>query len=151
MKKLTSENTFFYKKVFPSIWFGFLAFFSIIFLYISDDNGPGPVFIMVPVFMAVFGFFLMKLLVFDLIDEVYDDGDTLLFRNSGKEVRVNLSDIKNVSYQTMLKPPKVTLSLRHETDLGTELSFSPPKNLRPFKKNQDIEELIDRIDQARRQ
>lgn len=83
--------------------------------------------------------------VFDLIDE----GDSLLFKNSGKEVRISLRDIKNVSYQAMINPPKVTLSLRHETDLGNELSFSPPMSFIPFKKNKDIEELIDRIDQAR--
>jgi hypothetical protein len=34
--------------------------------------------------------------------------------------------------------------------LGDELSFSPPMSFIPFKKNQDIMELIDRIDQARR-
>jgi len=67
--------------------------------------------------MAIFGYFIMKNMVFDLIDKVYDEGDSLLFKNSGKEVRVSLRDVKNVSYQTMMNPPKVTLSLRHETEL----------------------------------
>ncbi|WP_299803220.1 hypothetical protein [uncultured Shewanella sp.] len=149
MKKLTSKSTFFNKKIFPTIWFGFLAIFVITSLFAGGDNGPGPMFVVMPIFMAVFGYFIMKKLVFDLIDEVYDEGDSLLFKNSGKEVRVSLRDIKNVSYQTMMNPPKVTLSLRHETDLGSELSFSPPMSFIPFKKNKDIEELIDRIDQAR--
>jgi len=95
------------------------------------------------------GYFIMKKLVWDLIDEVYDDGITLLFRNSGKEVRVSLRDIKNVSYSTMTNPPRVTLSIRYKTDLGDEISFSPPASWIPFKKNKDIEELIDRIDKAR--
>lgn len=149
MKKLSSKSTFFNKKVFPTIWFGFLAFFVISSQFESGKNGPGPMFIIMPIFMAVFGYFIMKNLVFDLIDEVYDEGDSLLFKNSDKEVRISLRDIKNVSYQTMMNPPKVTLSLRHETDLGNELSFSPPMSFIPFKKNRDIEELIDRIDQAR--
>ena len=149
MKKLTSRSTFFSKKVFPVIWFGFLTFFVITSQFAGGDKGAGPMFVVMPIFMAVFGYFIMKKLVFDLIDEVYDDGDSLLFKNSGKEVRVSLQDIKNVSYQTLMNPPKVTLSLRHETDLGNELSFSPPMSFIPFKKNKDIEELIDRIDQAR--
>ena len=84
-----------------------------------------------------------------MIDEVYDDGTTLLFRNKGKAVRVSLKDIKNVSYSTMTNPPRVTLSIRYITDFGNELSFSPPASWVPFKKNKDIEELIDRIDSAR--
>lgn len=149
MKKLTSKSTFFNKKVFPAIWFGFLGFFVITPQFAGGEEGPGPMFIIMPIFMAIFGYFIMKKLVFDLIDEVYDEGDSLLFKNSGKEVRISLRDIKNVSYQTMMNPPKVTLSLRHETDLGNELSFSPPMSFIPFKQSKDIEELINRIDQAR--
>ncbi|HOG89293.1 MAG TPA: hypothetical protein PLV50_02055 [Smithella sp.] len=101
------------------------------------------------IFMAAIGYFMMKHLVFDLMDEVYDEGFSLFFKNKGKTVRVNLSDIKNVSYTVILNPPRVTISLRHKTELGDELSFSPPANLIPFKKNKEIVELIDRIDSAR--
>jgi len=59
----------------------------------------------------------MKKLVFDLADEVYNEGSTILFRNKGKEVRVNLKDIKNVSYSAMMSPPRVTLSIRYNTEL----------------------------------
>ena len=41
------------------------------------------------------------------------------------------------------------MSVRYKTDLGDELSFCPPASWIPFKKNKDIEELIDRIDKAR--
>ena len=88
MKKLTFKRTFFNKKIFPIIWFGVLAFFVLTSLIADGDNGPGPMFIVMPIIMAVFGYFIMKELVFDFIDEVYDEGDFLLFRNSGKEVRV---------------------------------------------------------------
>jgi hypothetical protein len=150
MKKLTSKSTFFNKNIFPAIWFGFLGFFVLTTLLASDkESGPGIIFIAVPIFMAIFGYFIMKKLVFDLIDEVYDEGTSLLFKNGGKEIRVNLKDVKNVSYSTMVNPHRVTLSLRYKTELGSELSFSPPMSFIPFKKNADIEELIDRIDKAR--
>ncbi len=107
------------------------------------------VLIVVPVFMAVFGYFMMKKFLFDLIDEVCDEGSMLLFKNNGKEVRVNLKDIKNVSYSTMANPPRVTVSIRYKTELGSDLSFLPPLSFVPFKRNSDIDELIDRIDIAR--
>jgi hypothetical protein len=150
MKKLTSKSTFFNKRVFPAIWFGFLGFFILTSLFASGKgDGPGIWVVIITICMAVFGYFIMKMLVFDLIDEVYDEGTTLLFKNKGIEVRVDLKDIKNVSYSTITNPPRVTLSIRYKTQLGDELSFSPPMSLIPFKKNKDIEELIDRIDRAR--
>ena len=150
MKKLNSKTTFIYKKLFPLFWFGFLIIFLSVGLFANiRGNGPGIMFIVVPIGMMIFGYFLMKKLVWDLIDEVYDEGTALLFRNKGMEFRVNLRDIKNVSYTTMVNPPRVTLSLRYQTELGDELSFSPPSNWIPFKKNKDIVLLIDRIDKAR--
>jgi hypothetical protein len=99
--------------------------------------------------MAAVGYFLMKHLVLDLFDEVYDEGASLLFKNKGKTLRVNLSDIKNVSYSVWVSPPRVTLSLRHRTEFGDELSFAAPVSLIPFRKNPDIVDLIDRVDRAR--
>jgi len=150
MKKLSSKTTFIYKKLFPIFWFGFLTIFLCVGLFTSiKENGPGIMFIVIPIAMMVFGYFLMKKLVWDLIDEVYDEGSALLFRNKGTEFRVNLKDIKNVSYTTMTNPPRVTLSIRYQTELGDELSFTPPASWIPFRKNKDIEGLIDRIDKAR--
>jgi len=152
MKKISSGSTFFHKRIFPVIWFGFIVFFIATALYADrrhSSGGADMMLFIVPVLMAVIGYFVMKNLVFDLIDEVYDEGTSLLFKNKGKSIRVNLADIKNVSYSVMVNPPRVTISLRQKTEFGDELSFSPPASLIPFKKNQDITDLIDRIDRAR--
>ena len=151
MKKLSSKTTFLYKRLFPIFWFGFIAvFFGVGLLANFRGNGPGIMFVVIPIGLMLFGYFLMKKLIWDLIDEVYDEETALLFKNGGTEFRVNLKDIKNVSYTTMVNPPRVTLSIRYSTVLGDQLSFSPPASWIPFKKNKDIEELIDRIDEARR-
>ena len=50
-------------------------------------------FLIVPCLMAIFGFFFFKKLLWDLADEVFDEGDSLLFRKGKKEQRVNLKDI----------------------------------------------------------
>jgi hypothetical protein len=100
--------------------------------------------------MIAVGFFVMKKLVFDLVDEVWDDGGSLLIKNRGEEERVALSDIKNVSYSPLINPPRVTLSLRRPTVFGDEITFNAPMRFMPFSASPIIKELIDRIDLARR-
>src|SRR5512136_3129241 len=151
MKRLSSKSIFFYKIVMPIFWFGFLGVFMLTALFANHKANGSDVIasvmpIVMPLIMAAFGYFILKKLVFDLINEVYDEGSSLLFKNGRKEVRVNLNEIKNVSYSTMVSPPRVTLSLRRMTEFGDELSFSPTMSFIPFKKNPEIVELIDRID-----
>lgn len=151
MKKLTSRATFFYKRVFPVVWFGFVGVFLLVGLFSSASGKKLDImFFVLPLGMAVFGYFIMKKMLWDLMDEVYDEGSCLLFRNGDQEVRVNLEDIKNVSYSVSTNPPRVTMSVRHKTAFGDELTFSPPASLVPFKKDEAILRLIDRIDDARR-
>lgn len=149
MKRINSSSTFFLKRVFPALWFGSLAMFLMIAVLIPSEPGFGFVFALIPLVMAIFGYFLFKALLFDLLDEVYDEGDSLLFRNSGQEVRVYLKDIKNVSYVTIMNPPRVTFSVRSDTLFGKDLSMAAPTTFIPFKKNEEVAELIERIDRAR--
>jgi hypothetical protein len=89
----------------------------------------------------------MKKLVFDLVDEVWDD--SLLIKNRGEQQRLALSDIKNVSYSPYMNPPRVTLSLRRPTVFGDEITFNAPMRIVPFSKSPLVADLIDRIDLAR--
>ena len=150
MKKISSGATYFYKKIFPAIWFGFLTIFLLISVFGFLSNGSVPIaFLVIPAIMAIFGYFLMRALVFDLMDEVYDEGSNLLVKNRNKEERINLKNIKNISYSFMTNPNRVTLSLRVSSQFGNEITFSPPASWVPFKKNNDILELIDRVDKIR--
>jgi hypothetical protein len=157
MRLISSRTTFFSKRVFPVIWFGFLAAFVALsfligfsFIVVANvDAGPPLVFYLAPVLMAVFGYVVMKKLVFNLVDEVWDDGDTLVVKNRGQEERIALSDIKNVSYSAFINPPRVTLSLRQPTAFGEEINFAAPMRLVPFSRSPVILELIDRVDLAR--
>lgn len=151
MKKISSSFTYFNKRVLPAIWFGFLGIFMLLSIgtALFDADKPDLFSIIMPIIMGVMGYYVMKHLVFDLMDEVYDAGDFLIFRNAGKEEQINFKDIKNISYAIVMNPPRVTLSLRRETAFGNEIAFCPRVSLIPFKKNRDIEELIDRVDKAR--
>lgn len=106
-----------------------------------------------PMAMAVLGFFFMRRLVWDLADEVYDCGDSLLVKNRGEEERIFLSNIMNVSASTQMNPPRITLRLVSPSRFGKEVSFCPITKftLNPFAKDQVSEDLILRVDQARSQ
>lgn len=150
MTKISSKYLFFFKRGFPLFWFGFLAIFVGLGL-MERAYEKDVMFLVVPCVMAVFGYFLMKKLVWDLVDEVYDCGDSLLIKNHGEQDRVLLSNIMNVSASTNMNPPRVTLRLVNPGRFGPEISFSPvaPFAFNPFAKNPVAEDLIVRVDRAR--
>ena len=117
MRLISSRMTFFYKRVFPFIWFGVLLLLMAFGLVSASRGGlaSNVPFLIVPVLMAVFGYHIMKKLVFNLADEVLDAGDTLVVRSGGQEDHIALSDIKNVNYSPYMSPPQVTLSVRRPT------------------------------------
>jgi hypothetical protein len=148
MKRISSRSTFFNKKVFPAVWFGFLDCFILLAIRAPQKDS---MILVVPILMGVFGFFLMKKLVWNLVDEVYDCGDHLLVRNRGDEDEVALSNIMNVSASVFVNPPRITLRLVNAGKFGNEIAFSPPSRfvLNPFAKDPVSEDLIIRVDQAR--
>ena|SRR5437867_3764053 len=152
MRRISSRTTFFYKWIFPIVWFGVLAVIAGAMLLTNAVFSPTQSFpvVILPVLMAVVGYVLMKKLVFDLVDEVWDDCTSLIIRNRGVEDRVPLSNIMNVSYSPLINPPRVTLTLRQPSNFGSEISFSAPVRFLPFAKSPVIEDLILRVDAARR-
>jgi hypothetical protein len=152
MRRISSRGTFWYKRIFPIVWFGVLALFIVIDVFTSTFSyGTQEVpFIIVPAVMAVIGYVIMKKLIFDLADQVWDDGAALVVRDKGREDRIALSNIMNVSYSPLTNPPRVTLTLRQPSNFGAEISFIAPVRFIPFAKSPLIEDLIRRVDAARR-
>ncbi len=147
MKKISSANTVFYKKIFPVLWFGILAAVCVGMIF-----GKAPRFALIgPLFMAFLGAVLMKALIRDLMDEVYDCGDSLLVKSDSREERIELANIMNVSATIATNPPRVTLRLIEPGTFGNEIVFSPIKQftLNPFARNAIAEDLIVRVHQAR--
>jgi hypothetical protein len=153
MKRISSKRTVFYKRVFPVLWFGLLAFFVLADLLASRRTHVEAVpMLLVPVVMAVIGYVLFRRLLFNLADEVWDHGDALIVKNAGLEERVPLRNIINVGYSLLTNPERVTLTLREVGPLGKEISFIPLSralSFRWFSRNPIIDELIERVDQAR--
>ena len=134
MTRLSSKWTFFYKRIFPALFVGFLILFSAVPLFTATSSGNYPQlpFFVVPIVMAVIFYVVMKKLIFDLVDEVADLGDALLVKNGEQEDRIALSDIININYTPLMSPPRVTLSLRKAGLFGKQVSFCAPIRFMPF-------------------
>ncbi len=154
MVRLSSTIVPITKRLFPIVWVGglvLMALFTVLEFREGVQLTDLLVFYSVLALMALAGYIMMRKFFSGLVDQVYDEGSTLLFRTRHGETRVHLHDIKNVNYEVLVNPQRVTISLRTPSELGTELSFSPTTGLMPMKRNPAIDDLIDRIDQARRQ
>ena len=152
MKVISNRSTKFYKYGFPIIWFGFLCVIVVMGL-MTGARHQSPMLLIMPLVMAAIGFMMFKKMFWVLADEVQDGGDYLVVRRGGEEATVYLKHIMNVSATTNMNPPQVTLRLAHPCRLGDELVFSPATgffSLNPFRKNEIVEDLIVRVDTARR-
>ena len=149
MQRISSRMTFYYKRVFPFVMLGFVAL-SIGVPFVATGAPPPLPAILLPIVFIAIAYFVMKKLVFDLVDEVWDTGDALIIRNKGQEDRIPLSAIMNVSYSSMMNPPRVTLTLRTPSIFGDALTFAAPVRFIPFATSPIIDELIRRVDDARR-
>src|SRR5262245_55305760 len=94
MRLISSKTTFLYKRIFPIVWFGMIALIVIVPVFRGVAGGHTvPVQVLViPAILAAFGYVLMNKLIFDLVDEAWDDGAQLVIRNKGQEDRIALSN-----------------------------------------------------------
>jgi hypothetical protein len=149
MVRISSQWTFFYKWIFPLIWFGFLAVI-VVAPFVVATKRPAPTFLIMPAIMAFVGYAIMKRMIFGLVDDVFDAGDALVVKNRDQEERIALSDIINVNYSQFQSPARITLSLRRPSVFGDQISFFAPMRLNPFSADPTAEKLIRRIDAKRK-
>jgi hypothetical protein len=153
-KRISSRNTFFHKRVLPYLLFGVIALGVVVPLLVTRGNPnapPWPVFA-APLAVAIVIYVVLRKLVFDLADEVWDEGDALRVRFGDEEERIPLTEILNLSYAGVSNPPRLTLTLRTPGRFGREVTFSPQQSfLSPlFRPNPLVNDLIERVDAARR-
>ncbi len=151
MKLISSRQTWFLKNVFPVLYFGILA--AVGFAVLTDRHPkPGGRVVAWTVLPAValLGLLLYRWIIVPLADEVWDAGSELIVKKGGSEAHVPLSQIVNVSYERFTNPPLATLKLREPSVLGDSIVFAPPVRFFRFARNPVVEDLIRRVDAARR-
>ncbi|MGO3057328.1 hypothetical protein ACT3R7_14325 [Halomonas sp. AOP43-A1-21] len=158
--RVISRTSFFTRRVFPIIWLSIVALGCVLSLLTAETFSP---FLLIPPLMIFFGVFIFKMMLGGLADRVYDNGDSLIFVYGKNREQVYLKDVANVNYQSMRSPDRVTLTVRSPRDQGSsnqEFSFLPARSMLglseiSFKRfrieNQVVDELIERVDTARRQ
>jgi len=75
------------KRIFPVCWFSILAIATVTMLISSRSDPEISVAMMlaIPLAMAAIGYLIMRQLVFGLVDEVWDTGDSLIIKNGATE------------------------------------------------------------------
>ena len=150
MKKISGRSTIYYKRVLPVLLFGLPLLFVYIALVASPVRPPLPAFLP-PLLLVPIVYLLMRKLIWDLADEVWDGGDHLVVKIGDQSESVPLSNIMNVSASTLVNPPRITLRLVSPGRFGQEISFSPPRNsmFNPFARNTVADDLIERVHRAK--
>jgi hypothetical protein len=147
MKVISSKLIFYYKTIFPLFWFGILGV-VLVSTIVSGVASKEPIALAMPMGMAIFGYYIMKKLVFDLVDEVIDGGSFLLIRNKGWEDRIDLSNIMNVSATQYINPSQVVLHLLKPSRFGSQITFMPQFKFGLFPKSEIAEDLMLRVYQT---
>jgi hypothetical protein len=152
MKRINSRLTYFYKRIRPMLMFGvFVLLVALAAIVIGwASNLPPLLFLPVPVLIAIIGVVGSRNLTVDVVDQVWDADETLVVRNKGEEDRIRLSDIVSVGRTAFVRPPRVTLTLRAPGRFGEEVSFFGPVKLPLLAESRVIEQLIAKVDAARR-
>jgi hypothetical protein len=147
MQRISSSWTWWHKKAFPVLWFGFLGVFTMGWIPgVVRQEVPAAT-LLIPLSMSIFGYVLFRALVFGLVDEVWIDDDHLVVRNRGAEDRFPITNIVNVDGSFMTNPERITLTLRAPSQFGNEIAFSPPHRWWPFGRHPVAKDLIRRAHQ----
>lgn len=151
MQRISSRQTFFLKRLLPVFWFAVVVSFLLVATASLRSSRPVPALVwIVPLLMLAVGYLVMRHLVLDLMDEVWDAGDQLIVKNRGEEARIALTAIVNVDFQWLTNPNRITLTLRQPCRFGKQISFCPKGiYVFPFAKNPLAGDLVSRIDATR--
>lgn len=146
-----SVGTLFFKKVFPIFFLGSAALTVLTAFWRAASDGVESALEYMPlagVMVVIYVFF--RLVSKELVDEVFDGGDSLIVRNNGIEERVLLSEIAQVRESIWRQgPPRVELLLRTPGALGRVIAFMPTSySLFPLSRSPVFHELTARVERA---
>ncbi len=150
--RISSGTTYWYKRVLPVFMaVAMAAALAVLFMAARSGRLPWPL-LVGPVLLPLLVVAVMRKVLAGIADEVIDEGAALRVRVGGREERVLLGQIRNVSYSAFTNPKKITLRLVDGHPLGRDVSFIPVRRFFSglFEDNPIAEDLIERSDEARR-
>jgi len=143
MRRISSRATWWNKNFFPAVWFGFLALFASLTAPDVVRGRADAEFLVLPLIVAVFGYVMLRWLVFPLVDEAWIDGDELVIRNRGEEDRFPITNIIDVEGSYMAHPEHIGIILKPASRFGKTIRFAAPYRLFMFGTHPLAQELAD--------
>lgn len=126
MSRISSRQTFYFKRIFPLIWFALLAFF--LSLGIRAGFARAPMFFITPMMMAAVSFWALRRFLWSVADEVIDLGDALRVRRGEQSELVALTNVARVEFAPG-SPPRIVLHLCRPGRFGATIAFLAPQPL----------------------
>jgi hypothetical protein len=144
MRQISSQMTWWHKKGSPAFFFGIIAVVTVEFIpEVIRGRVSGEV-LFIPAIMTIFGYLMMRWLVFPLMDEVWIDGDDLIVRNWGEEERFPITNIIDVEGSYMVNPEHIGIILEPPSRFGKWIRFAAPIRLFRFSTHPIARELAER-------
>jgi hypothetical protein len=144
MRQISSKLTWWQKKAFPSIWFGYLAVFTCVWIVLIAQGQVPAESLLIPLGLVAVGGLLTWWLVWRLVDEVWIDGDDIVVRNGRQNDRFPIANIVDVDGSYLQSPEHIGLWLNQPCRFGKVIRFGAPFRLFPFGTHSLARELIER-------
>ena len=153
MKRLSSKQTFFSKRIFPALWLGGVALicgFAVVVQLAKQDYLAAILTACAMAAMLALGYVLFRFhfRMFHYVDEVWDCKTHLLIKNDGVVEKVPYEECLEANWTRT--PRCTTVTFKRSTKLGTEIVFLPSFSMIPFAKPPAVRELLARIEAAKK-
>ncbi len=124
--RISSPATFWIKHVAPWAGFSALGLWTAWRWSTLAQTGEWSAWaVVIPVLLGIFGFVLHHEFLSNLVDEVWDAGDTLRVRNRGREHLLPLSEVERLDYRPMEGLHWIVVRLKTRHALGKQWVFIP--------------------------
>lgn len=146
MKKLSSDKTFLHKTVYPVFMLAIaLVMLGILVGYMFREQQFSLLVVGFIGLAMVYVYTEYRKRAVGLVDEVWDDGDSLLVKNGDQQERIAIANIAKIKYGGIGNSHFVLLTLHEPCVFGNELRFVPPRKVFQFFKNRAVVDLAIRI------
>ena len=127
LERLTTGSTTYWKYVFPTTWITALGGFNVAMWLDLIGSPPAPM----PAKVAILGLWLAFSPFFvwwsRQMRHVWTDGDHLLVRHHGSDVRIPLSEVVDVQESRYRRVKEITIELRRNVPgVGDKIMFPAP-------------------------
>ena len=114
LERLTTGSTTYWKYVFPTTWIGLLGGFNVAAWLDLIGSPPAPMVLKIVLLVAWMVFSPFFIWWSRQMRHLWTDGDHLIVRPHGSDVRIPLTDIVDIQESRYRRVKEITIELRHD-------------------------------------